>query len=165
MDSWPRLHRHSGAGGRSGQTGSIPARGRADSQDVGSNQTSDLTFASAGPTVDPSVIQDLRDLQSPGEPDILQELAGIFAQDTPNRLCSLKDAVARHDAPELRRVAHSLKGSSGNLGARRLAAACARIEDQVRSGAVDPTTEALVAFAIAEFGRVRDQLMALGVKL
>ena len=134
-------------------------------QTVGSNQIPSMSFAPDACTLDRVVIQDLRDLQSPGEPDILQELADLFAQDTPQRLTALQHAATRRDAAELRHVAHSLKGSSGNLGARRLAAVCARLEEMARGNAVDQSAEQLAAYAIEEFTRVRAELNTLGVKI
>ena len=40
----------------------------------------------------------------------------------------MREAIRRSDAPALREAAHSLKGSSNNIGARHLAGFCADLE-------------------------------------
>jgi CheY-like chemotaxis protein len=47
-----------------------------------------------------------------------------FSQETGNRLKQLHDAVTAGDAPEVARVAHSIKGAASSLGAKRLAEQC-----------------------------------------
>src|SRR5205085_9722205 len=80
--------------------------------------------------VDGNVLAALRDLQGAGRPDILAELLAVYLRDTPPRLAALHEAVARADAEALRRAAHSLKGSSSQIGAVQVARLCADIEEQ-----------------------------------
>jgi HPt (histidine-containing phosphotransfer) domain-containing protein len=84
--------------------------------------------------LDASVIAELRDLaESVGE-GFLAELATLFITDASARISDLHDAVAADDAPAAFAAAHTLAGSSSNLGASDLAALCARLADVCRSG-------------------------------
>jgi CheY-like chemotaxis protein len=80
--------------------------------------------------------------------DIVSEVIAIFREDAPLRLAMLREAAARGDWPSAMRAAHTLKGSAGHLGAKALAAVCARFEEKVRRGA--PFDVAFTIDAIAE---------------
>ena len=82
----------------------------------------------ASSPLDREVISGLRGLQGEGETDIVAELAGMFLGDARPRLSALEEAVQNDDAPAVERLAHTLKGSSGNMGARGMSALCARLE-------------------------------------
>jgi HPt (histidine-containing phosphotransfer) domain-containing protein len=79
------------------------------------------------------VISGLRSLQGEDETDIVAELAGMFLEDARPRLSALEEAILNDDAPTVERLAHTLKGSSANMGARGMAAICARLEDAGQS--------------------------------
>ncbi len=87
--------------------------------------------------LDPDVIQGLRELDDPGAPSLLAELVEIFLNDAPARLAALEAALTSGDAQQLERVAHALKGSCGNLGAKSLAGVCQQIEQQGRAGRLE----------------------------
>jgi HPt (histidine-containing phosphotransfer) domain-containing protein len=82
-------------------------------------------------TLDYSVLNTLRDLSEPGQPDPVVELIDLFMEDAPERLQAMQTSLDRHDAEALRIAAHSLKGSAKNLGARPLARICAELEKQI----------------------------------
>ena len=84
--------------------------------------------------VDRAVVEDLHQLTPSGEPSVVGEILVAFAQDAPAQLAALRAAVTASDAGALRTGAHSLKGSSGAVGARRLSALCAHLESLARSG-------------------------------
>jgi HPt (histidine-containing phosphotransfer) domain-containing protein len=81
------------------------------------------------------------------------ELAGMFLDDARSGLQALEEAVRDGDAPAVEQVAHMLKGSSGNMGARRMSALCAQLEDAGASGDFDRSPEMLERLR-EEFGRV-----------
>jgi PAS domain S-box-containing protein len=87
-----------------------------------------------GATVDLEAIQNLRELRMEGEPDPLAELVELFLADTPERIAQMKDSLQRADGHGLEAAAHSLKGSASNLGARNMAADCARLMQGGRKG-------------------------------
>jgi len=92
------------------------------------------------PTLDPVMIASLREIQLEGEPDVLSQLVGLFAEEAPDVLRAIRRAVEQTNPEGLRAAAHSLKGSSNNLGAKRLGQLCADMEKLARTGSaqVDP---------------------------
>jgi PAS domain S-box-containing protein len=107
--------------------------------------------------LDQQALDELRKLQMDGEPDIVQELGGMFLDRAPARINAMKDALARGDAGSLKREAHNLKSSSANLGALRLSGLCKDLEILGRSGELQGAQE-LMEKAEAEFERVRTAL-------
>ena len=106
--------------------------------------------------LDLETLQGVRDLRTPGEPDPLAELIDLFILDTPPRLSKILDAFKAGDAAELERATHALKGSSSNLGAKCLAAACAEVMAIARAGRL-PESSA-IAKILAEFERLKPAL-------
>lgn len=80
--------------------------------------------------IDPAAIQNLRDL---GDEEFLQEIIGIFTEDAPRRLAELHSSYAAGDTGTFVRAAHSLKGSSSNLGAERLRALAEQLEQDAKT--------------------------------
>jgi CheY-like chemotaxis protein len=112
------------------------------------------------PILDEEVIAGLRELQEDDGPDILAELIEMYLSDTPPRLGSLKEAIASGDANAVRELAHSVKGSSSNLGAQRMAQLCAQLEAYGKSG--DLSDAGPVAQKLdAEFQKTMSALNAL----
>jgi len=105
------------------------------------------------PALDPAVLSELRQLQGEGELDIVQELAEAFQFETPPLLETLRQAVAEGQPEQLRRAAHNLKGSSHNLGARRMAALSAELETLGKNETVAGAAE-LVSRLEQEYQRV-----------
>jgi PAS domain S-box-containing protein len=103
--------------------------------------------------LDRTVLEGLRELQKEGEPDILEELIGLFLADVPSQLVALREALEAGDAPFVERIAHTLKGSSGNMGATRMTAICSELEEVGASGDLSRAPELLEQLN-EEFGRV-----------
>lgn len=74
--------------------------------------------------MDPKVLLDLQDIMESEYPTLLE----TFLRDSQRRVEALRKA--RDDAKSLGRIAHSFKGSSGNLGAVRLAKLCEQLETE-----------------------------------
>jgi two-component system, sensor histidine kinase and response regulator len=109
-----------------------------------------------GSALDPEVLANLRDL---GDAELLTELAEMFFDDATSRLAELREAVEAGDAAGVKRVAHTLKGSSGNMGAMRMSALCAGLQDVGDSGDLAPA-RGLLEDLEDEYGRVRPALEA-----
>lgn len=98
------------------------------------------------PTIDPEAIENLRALNPGDNDEFLREIIGIFLEDTPNRLNELTQGLASGDVGVFTRAAHSIKGSSSNVGAMRLRAAAEKLEHTSRKeglGTVAPAIEEL----------------------
>lgn len=112
---------------------------------------------STAPVLDPAVIENLRQLTIPGEPDVLSEVLNLFLQDVPQRVERLRNAFTAGNIQEVRRVAHSLKGSAGNIGAQSMFEACRRIDELDDLAAAGPLVGALEV----EFGKVEREIRRL----
>ena len=71
------------------------------------------------PVLDPDTVNLLI---VPGDDASLRELLELFREDGGKRLEMIRKARSSRDVAALAAAAHTLKGSSGNLGGRRLAA-------------------------------------------
>jgi PAS domain S-box-containing protein len=65
---------------------------------------------------------------------VLAEFVGMFAEQAPQRIAEMRGALERGDLGRLAAVAHSLKGASGNLGARLVAETAKRLEHAGKAG-------------------------------
>jgi len=110
--------------------------------------------------LDPIVIARLRQLRMPGKADPVGELVDLFLKEAPAQLQAMELAIKENDYTSLARAisaATSLKGSSGNLGARNLAALCDEIEQTAKNWSLEETMP-LVERARQELDRVRGAL-------
>jgi CheY-like chemotaxis protein/HPt (histidine-containing phosphotransfer) domain-containing protein len=107
--------------------------------------------------IDRSVLEGLRELQVPGEPDLVAEFIRLFKDETPPLLAALQAGVGQGQADQVKKAAHTLKSSSANLGAHQMAALCAELEQRGRSGALEGTP-ALLAQLEQELERVSQAL-------
>jgi two-component system, sensor histidine kinase and response regulator len=89
---------------------------------------------SSNATIDRQVLEKLRSLRPAGAPDLALEVIELFLEDAPGRIDTLRDSLARGDLPTATRIAHTLKGSAGHVGAKLLATLCTRLEHKARAG-------------------------------
>lgn len=110
--------------------------------------------------IDPVVVESLRQLTLPGEPDVLIQVLNLFLQEAPKRIQRLEAAWQSGDHVEVHRAAHSLKGSAGNIGARPMFAVCRDLDDQAQSGDLTRSAD-LVAALAREYARVEAEIQRL----
>jgi histidine phosphotransfer protein HptB len=110
--------------------------------------------------IDPQAIENLRALNPGDNDEFLREIAGIFLEDTPQRIAELDQSLAAGDAAKFTRAAHSIKGSSANLGAMDLRAVAEKLEHQSRTDGLDGVSP-LIAQLKVEFGRADLELKKL----
>ncbi|MEW5719800.1 MAG: response regulator, partial [Chloroflexota bacterium] len=110
------------------------------------------------PILDPKVLDMFRKLQEPGAPDIIAQLIDLYLNELPDRLAAVRQAIENCDAARLAKAAHTLKGSSANMGARRAARACLELERCGKAGDLAKATD-LVAQLENEIASARDALI------
>jgi HPt (histidine-containing phosphotransfer) domain-containing protein len=104
--------------------------------------------------VDLSVLLGFEDAQCEDEPDLIVELIDLYLADFPQQLSVMKDSVSRADEISLKRSAHTLKGSSANLGVNGVAALCREIEETDSSESFQQSND-LINRMEETFARVR----------
>jgi HPt (histidine-containing phosphotransfer) domain-containing protein len=110
--------------------------------------------------LDPEAIANLRAL-SPDDGDaFLKEILGIFLEDTPLRIAELHTSKAAGDAAAFTRAAHSIKGSSSNVGALELRAAAEQLETQAKQSGI-AGADALLTAVESAFARAEPELRKL----
>lgn len=89
------------------------------------------------PVLDMSVVEELLSFSDDGDPELLLDLIQMFLDDGPSKVAAVTEGVATGDFDKAERAAHSLKGSSGNLGARLLQNACEEMQNATRHHKLD----------------------------
>jgi len=112
------------------------------------------------PPIDPEAIRNLRDLNPGDNGEFLREIIGIYVEDTPSRIAELKKGMADGDVALFTRAAHTIKGSSANVGAVVLKGVAERMEMLSRREGLG-AMPALVADCEAEFARAAAELRRL----
>lgn len=78
--------------------------------------------------VDLAVLASYEEAQIEGEPDFIVELIDLYVDEVPRLFDSLYTAIQDNDATTAKRAAHSLRGSSANLGVLQIAAIADELE-------------------------------------
>jgi CheY-like chemotaxis protein/HPt (histidine-containing phosphotransfer) domain-containing protein len=103
----------------------------------------------------------IRALMGPGGDALAKRVMRTYLDDMPAGLARMKTAAEAGDAEELRRIAHSMKSSSANVGAERLSRLCKALETIGAKGTVEGTLP-LLEEASGELERV---VVALNAEL
>ena len=105
-------------------------------------------------TLDVGQFEALRAFLSDGPPhDMLPEMIRLFEEGVREWLVEAVSAIDREDTAVFGRVAHSLKGVCGTVGATRMRALAIDMEDAVTAGHVSQVGGLVRALAL-EFERV-----------
>ncbi len=78
-----------------------------------------------------------------GDSELLRELIGIFLAELPKWLGELREAIAKGDFEQVRRTAHTLKGSVATFAADKVHAATLFLETMAREGRLDDGAKTL----------------------
>lgn len=114
----------------------------------------------ANGTLDGAVIGRYRQLRK----GFLEKLIGAYLEHTPATVQSLRVAAAKPDFAAVKATAHTLKSSSANLGALRLAEHCQLIEHAAQAGDRPGVTEMMRRISV-EYFDVEESLKALLLQL
>lgn len=91
--------------------------------------------------------------------DNFQLLITTFIKDSKQRIVSMHQALVAADTESFRLAAHSLKGSSSNLGAEKLRSMSMALEQMAVTGVLDGAEAQLLALE-KEFKQVTSELDA-----
>ena len=83
--------------------------------------------------LDESVLAKIRALQQPGAPNLQVKIINLYLQTSATSLEALRAAITGKDSDALYQTAHTLKSSSANVGAMRVAALCKELEQRGRA--------------------------------
>lgn len=106
--------------------------------------------------LDHGLLGELEILMEEGFPSLLE----AYLRDSELRLFEATEGWEQGDYERVRRSAHSLKGSSSNIGAQALAGLCSDLEASAREQRGEAIVRAL-ALVRAELGEVSDAVRAL----
>jgi signal transduction histidine kinase/CheY-like chemotaxis protein/HPt (histidine-containing phosphotransfer) domain-containing protein len=115
---------------------------------------------SAAAVLDHSVIDAIRAMPNQRSGDPLSRLIGIYLQHTPTAIQQLRVAVDAGQCPDAQRIAHTIKSSSGMLGATGLAELLAEAEAAGRASSHSDLTR-LVTVIESEYQEVHKALSQL----
>ena len=110
--------------------------------------------------IDPAAIANLRDLNPGDNGEFLREIISIYLEDTPKRIGELRASLASGDTASFTRAAHTVKGSSSNVGAVALKGVAERMESISKRQGLGAMAS-LLADLEAEFTRAAAELRAI----
>ena len=105
------------------------------------------------PTLDVSILADIRAIDEGGDGCFLADLLSTYRQNTVELIDALRRNIEDQNAEAVRETAHSFKSSSGNIGARRLAALCGELEVLARTGDLAQASDLVYAL----FNQIEEQ--------
>jgi signal transduction histidine kinase/CheY-like chemotaxis protein/HPt (histidine-containing phosphotransfer) domain-containing protein len=107
-----------------------------------------------------SALEKIRMLSRERGDALVQKVINAYVDDTPQQLSTLRRAIDGMDTGNVRRIAHTLKSASANVGAEALAALCKEMEHLGRADTTEGA-DSLLNNMEQEFQAVRDSLTAL----
>ena len=107
-----------------------------------------------------AALEKIRALSRDGGDVLVQKVVDAYVGDVPQHLRTLRAAIGGHDAGTVKRIAHSLKSASANVGAETLAGLCKDLEHLGRADTVEGA-ELLLDDMEHEFQAVRHSLTAM----
>ena len=110
--------------------------------------------------IDRSFLEQFRALDPAGGLALAERIVGVYLDSCGKSFSQIEEAAAAGDGEGLRRAAHSLKSSSGNVGAKPLYALLREFEGFGREGRIDEARARLDALRQA-FARACGELRAL----
>ncbi|NLI34112.1 MAG: Hpt domain-containing protein [Deltaproteobacteria bacterium] len=110
----------------------------------------------SGP-IDQSILSTILMLRKAGKPDPLERIVNVFISYSADLIGYMEDAIHQDDSKAIQNTAHTLKSSSGNIGALRLSTLCRDLEAAGEKGSMEEA-RLLVADIRREHQCVKDAL-------
>lgn len=106
------------------------------------------------------ILNAFEELQLDDGSDLIVELIDLYLVDAVQRITRIREATMADEWISLKRTAHNLKGSSANLGVRKVAEICQKLEWMDRHDSPQ-TVAVLVGLLEYEFAIARAALAAV----
>ena len=90
--------------------------------------------ADEGPMIDRRTVDELREIDEPGQPSLLSSLLNDYLTETPAAIQDIRRFADRREAAHLAQRAHKLAGVSASLGACGVTEVCVQIERHIAAG-------------------------------
>lgn len=84
-----------------------------------------------------NIINSLKEMDEPGEPSFYSELITIYLEQSPGLIENIRTNYNLKNADQMGRAAHTLKGSSLNVGLRKFAEICKDLERKGKNNDFD----------------------------
>jgi CheY-like chemotaxis protein len=110
------------------------------------------------PILDPTILDSLQMLADEDDTNLLIEVVDSFLNQSAQQLIMLKKAILATELKTVERIAHSLKGACGYMGASRLLKVFSNLEKQISLSELADRTQ-LCELLTKEFELVKKQLL------
>ena len=114
--------------------------------------------------IDRGFLEQFRELDPTGGLALAERIVGVYLDSCGKTFAQIEEAAAAGDGEGLRRAAHSLKSSSGNVGAKPLYALLRELEGLGRDGDIEAARARLDDLRRA-FARACAELRALRAEI
>jgi PAS domain S-box-containing protein len=104
--------------------------------------------------LDKTALENLRQIESRGEKDFITETIELYFTHAERQISEIKHAVFSQNSEDLYQKAHSLKGSSGSLGLKKMFELCENLEADSQNENWSNTKHAL-SETLVEFDRIK----------
>jgi HPt (histidine-containing phosphotransfer) domain-containing protein len=88
------------------------------------------------------------------DPD-MADIVALFVSELPKRIASMQEALCSGDIPQLRILAHQLKGAAGGYGFPKLGEAAALIDLGIKEGCDENVVRSRLGMLAAFAARIR----------
>ncbi len=113
------------------------------------------------PAIDPDGFAALVEMIGPDMPEVVVDIVDTYQQEALALLEEIEPAAADNDTERMVRPVHSLKSSSGSVGAQTLSQLCADLESYLRGFGPPMDIARQVSAIREEFQRVTAELAVL----
>ncbi len=114
-----------------------------------------------GGAIDPEAFASLVDIIGPEMPEMVAEILDTYMEESDDLLDLVDAALESNQLDEMLRPVHSLKSSSASVGATKLSATCAEVEQFLRGNDTDLDLEAYVQRIHTGYRQAKAELIIL----
>jgi HPt (histidine-containing phosphotransfer) domain-containing protein len=112
-------------------------------------------------SIERGALDGIRLLEAPGGRGLLDKVLVLYLADSLKHMKRIRESVETGEADSLLRACHSLKSSSGNVGAAGLSEICRKIEAGAGAGVLPAAGDSLIDKLEEEYRSVREDLEAI----